>query len=159
MNKPDTHSQKRGLRVKQARTMRGLSQMELANALGLKSQSMVSMIERGERTPSNGLTIRLANALGVSPAWIFDGSVPPNWLSGITTTAGPELTNHLTAFEKLRQTRRTREKQDLLNHFDRLNREDQILVSELVSALVELPPEQILPIREKIAAALYSARV
>lgn len=58
-------------RLRDARKMRGLTQVQLANASGIK-QSDVSKIERGETLRPTGL-IQLAQALQVSPNWLATG--------------------------------------------------------------------------------------
>ena len=58
-------------RLRDARKMRGLTQVQLANASGIK-QSDVSKIERGETLRPTGL-IALARVLDVSPHWLDTG--------------------------------------------------------------------------------------
>ena len=71
-----------GLRIKQARQQRGLSQVQLGKAVGLEGGSTISMIERGERNPSTRTLSELARVLEVSSAWLIDGVTPPGWTSG-----------------------------------------------------------------------------
>jgi transcriptional regulator with XRE-family HTH domain len=56
-----------GERVRTARRERGLTQEDLADALGI-SVAYVSLIERGGRNPPFTTVVAIANALGVRPA-------------------------------------------------------------------------------------------
>ena len=56
-----------GEKIREARRKRGLTQVELADAAGLR-QSAVSMIERGRIEPSLATLHSLAAALGCRPA-------------------------------------------------------------------------------------------
>lgn len=58
-------------RLRDARKMRGLTQVQLANASGIK-QSDISKIERGETLRPTGV-IALARVLNVSPHWLDTG--------------------------------------------------------------------------------------
>lgn len=58
-------------RLRDARKMRGLTQVQLANASGIK-QSDISKIERGETLRPTGV-IALAQVLNVSPHWLDTG--------------------------------------------------------------------------------------
>lgn len=55
------------VRIRAARKDRGVSQRELARALGV-AQSTLSRIERGERRVSVDRLVAIARALGVRPA-------------------------------------------------------------------------------------------
>jgi len=59
------------LKIRAARKERGVSQRELARALGV-AQSTLSRIERGERRVSVDLLIEIARTLGVRPADMLD---------------------------------------------------------------------------------------
>lgn len=62
-----------GLRLKRARKLRGLSQVELAKAAGV-GQSSVSEVETGEsRSPRGTNLVELARILRVSPHWLATG--------------------------------------------------------------------------------------
>lgn len=61
-----------GRRVKERRTELGLSQMALADVIGLHF-TFVSSVERGERNLSLSSLLRLADGLGVNPADLVDG--------------------------------------------------------------------------------------
>lgn len=61
-----------GGRVRGARTALGVSQMVLADRIGLHF-TFVSEVERGERNLSLSSLLRLAEGLGVNPAVLVDG--------------------------------------------------------------------------------------
>jgi transcriptional regulator with XRE-family HTH domain len=63
-----------GSRLEQFRSDAGLSQTQLAKAVGT-SQSAVSQMESGERKPSFDMLRRLAKALKVSPAHLLGEEV------------------------------------------------------------------------------------
>ena len=75
-------------RLKQARSLRGLTQVQLAALSGVK-QPDISKIERGEIQKTTGL-LGLARALRVNPHWLDtgDGDMEPP-----TTPVQPEATN------------------------------------------------------------------
>lgn len=54
------------MKVKLARVAAGMTQPELAKAIGVRSSAYISMIERGERTPSLGVFKRLYEVLDIS---------------------------------------------------------------------------------------------
>ncbi len=60
-----------GARIKAVRKERGWSQEQLAERVGISTQ-YVSNIERGKENPTLDLLLRVAQALKVSPAEIFD---------------------------------------------------------------------------------------
>jgi putative transcriptional regulator len=64
-------------RVKEQRTQRGLSQAELAAALGVSRQTVIS-IESGRYLPSLPLAFRIARFFNVTVDKMFDpeGEVP-----------------------------------------------------------------------------------
>ncbi|MEO8523459.1 MAG: XRE family transcriptional regulator [Caldimonas sp.] len=62
-------------RVRELRAARGLSLEELA-VLGAVSRSMISLIERGESSPTAVLLEKLATGLGVPLASLFDNPAP-----------------------------------------------------------------------------------
>jgi transcriptional regulator with XRE-family HTH domain len=57
------------------RVSRAITQEALADAIGV-SNSQVSHIERGERDVDTELLAKIADALGVSPAELFEGERP-----------------------------------------------------------------------------------
>lgn len=60
-----------GKRIRELRALKGLTQEELAEAVGV-STDFISLIERGQRAPSFENLERLAEALGVNVAGLFD---------------------------------------------------------------------------------------
>jgi len=60
-----------GAVVRRHRHERGLSQERLAEAAGL-SQRYLSVLERGENSPTLNVIVRLAAALNLSPAELLD---------------------------------------------------------------------------------------
>jgi transcriptional regulator with XRE-family HTH domain len=70
-------------RVRELRAARGLSLDVLANKSGV-SRSMISLIERGESSPTAVVLERLATALAVTLASLFDAPA-----SAATTVSGP----------------------------------------------------------------------
>lgn len=54
-----------GKNVREHRTQMGLTQEELAEKVGVW-QSFIGQIERGEKQPSVGVLVKLADALGVT---------------------------------------------------------------------------------------------
>ena len=59
-----------GARIKQARTAAGLSLRELGDRAGVSAMA-ISKYERGENTPSSGVLLRLAKAVGVRTEYFF----------------------------------------------------------------------------------------
>ena len=67
--------QRIGARVRDLRGARGLTLEALADRSGV-SRSMISVIERGESSPTAALLEKLASGLGVSLASLFDPPTP-----------------------------------------------------------------------------------
>lgn len=63
-----------GGRLARMRADTGLSQSALARRVGV-SQSAVSQMEAGDRSPSYGMLVQLADALGVSVAYLVGADV------------------------------------------------------------------------------------
>ncbi|HEV7732617.1 MAG TPA: XRE family transcriptional regulator [Candidatus Binatia bacterium] len=63
-------------RVRELRAARGMSLDALAGKSGV-SRSMISLVERGESSPTAVVLEKLAGGLGVMLAALFDGPVPP----------------------------------------------------------------------------------
>lgn len=63
-----------GQRLTRLREDAGLSQSALSRRIGA-SQSSISQIEAGERSPSYGMLVQLADALGVTLAYLIGGAV------------------------------------------------------------------------------------
>jgi len=65
---------KENRRLSDLRNQAGLSQEELANAVGV-SQSMIARIESGDRDPGTEIKIKLALYFRVSVEWLFFASL------------------------------------------------------------------------------------
>lgn len=65
-----------GIRVRDQRNRLGLSQMDMAERVGLHF-TYLSQIERGERNPSLVNILRLAKSLEIDPAALVTGIEPP----------------------------------------------------------------------------------
>lgn len=63
MDTPETHF---GIALREVRLDAGLSQEELAFRAGVHT-NYVSLLERGRKSPTLGVIVRLASALSVSP--------------------------------------------------------------------------------------------
>jgi len=68
-------------RVRELRVAEGLSLAALAGRTGV-SRSMISLIERGESSPTAVVLEKLATGLGVTLASLFDGPATPAQASG-----------------------------------------------------------------------------
>ena len=64
-----------GKKIRQLRDLKGLSQEELADLVGL-SNSQISHLEGGDRDAKTVMVKKIADALGVSPAELFEGERP-----------------------------------------------------------------------------------
>ena len=60
-------------RIKQLRIDKGMSQLDLALAVGYKGRSAISKVEKGERDISQSMVIKYAQALGVTPNYLMSG--------------------------------------------------------------------------------------
>ena len=63
-----------GERVLALRTEKGMTQDELALAVGYKSRSTIAKIESGERDPHQSMIATIAKALDTTPAYL---RIPP----------------------------------------------------------------------------------
>ena len=74
------------MNIKELRALRGLSQKELADKLGISAQNL-NNYESGQRNPGNKILPALADALGVSTAYLR-GDAPKlavyDWETGCT---------------------------------------------------------------------------
>lgn len=57
-------------------TRRGITQVELAQQLGLQTQAHISLLENGQSDVSLGLALKLAEAFAVSVDYLVRDSVP-----------------------------------------------------------------------------------
>jgi transcriptional regulator with XRE-family HTH domain len=74
LTKPNPVAEPFGVRLARLREDAGLSQSALARRIGV-SQSAVSQMEAGDRSPSYGMLLQLSGALGVSMAYVVGGEV------------------------------------------------------------------------------------
>lgn len=65
-----------GRRLQQMRKVRGMTQLELSERLGLASKQHISRMERGEKTCSIDLLIELSCVLNVSTDYLLMGKEP-----------------------------------------------------------------------------------
>lgn len=61
-------------RIKYLRIQQGLSQQQLAEKVGYKSRSAINKIELGMRDLNQTKILAFADALGVTPSFLLDGS-------------------------------------------------------------------------------------
>lgn len=61
-----------GNRIRQARTLRGFTQQQLGNKIGIAFQQ-VQKYERGHNRVSAGRLFEFGKVLGVPPGWFFEG--------------------------------------------------------------------------------------
>jgi transcriptional regulator with XRE-family HTH domain len=81
-------------RIKEARVKKGLSQSQLAKAIGVHVTN-ISRYERGENRPTSDVLTKLANELDVTADFLMDGSMDDKAQSSISDK---EL---LTQFQKV----------------------------------------------------------
>jgi transcriptional regulator with XRE-family HTH domain len=102
-------------RLRDTRQLRGWSQYELERRSGINQKS-ISNYERGVQTPSAATLHKLADALGVSSAYLLgqtnnlarDGPLPPGWAEVIAEAIAKGLTPaHLQAAMRLIDIART----------------------------------------------------
>lgn len=60
-----------GGRIKEARLLKGMTQEELAHAVGYSGKSAINKIEKGQSNPSPDYIVKLAEVLGVSASWLL----------------------------------------------------------------------------------------
>ena len=58
-------------RIRRARTLKGLSLQQLADAIGDISKQALSKYEQGKDTPNSTRLLQLSDTLGVSPEYFF----------------------------------------------------------------------------------------
>lgn len=64
-----------GERVKQRRKELGMTQLELAKAIGYDSKTTMCQIESGVRNANQSKIAAIARVLGVTPSYFFEDSV------------------------------------------------------------------------------------
>ena len=60
-------------RIKELRLAKNMTQDELAEAVGYKSKTAISKIERGERDISQSMIVKYAEALDTTPTYLLCG--------------------------------------------------------------------------------------
>ncbi len=60
-----------GAAIRRAREQRGIAQSVIADAAGI-SLTYLSLLERGENTPTLTVVFRLCDALGISPSELIE---------------------------------------------------------------------------------------
>jgi repressor LexA len=65
-----------GDRVKELRKLQGMTQKDLAEKLGLKSQTTIAAIENNKNNPSNELLVKLADFFDVSTDYLLGKETP-----------------------------------------------------------------------------------
>ena len=63
-----------GERIRLLREKKGISQSDLSIAVGYKTRSSITKIEKGESDPPQNMLIKIANALEVTPAALLGDS-------------------------------------------------------------------------------------
>jgi transcriptional regulator with XRE-family HTH domain len=86
MTKANSAGSVGGTRIREARLALGLSQIELADRVQV-SQPTIAHWEQGTHAPRQLALVRLADALGVSRAWLLDGAGAAQPLTDPTRSA------------------------------------------------------------------------
>ncbi|PVM83364.1 helix-turn-helix domain-containing protein [Caulobacter endophyticus] len=84
-----------GARIRLRRLVVKVSQLRLANALGLTFQQ-VQKYETGANRISASMLQAVAQALDTTPAWFFEGLPPTAPDDGLALTAASQALQHLT---------------------------------------------------------------
>ena len=104
-------------RIRRLRTDKGMTQLDLAKKVGYSGKDMVSRVESGKVDISRNRLIQFADALGVSPLYLFNGSE---------------------SIEEIGQPLPPISEDDkLLDQFHRLDDEDKARVKERIEMLLE----------------------
>ncbi len=82
-----------GERIYKIRTQKGLTQDELAQAVGYKSRSTIAKIESGERDAPQTMIVALAKALGTTPSYLMGWDEIEETLDFLDTITDPEHTS------------------------------------------------------------------
>lgn len=61
-----------GANIKRIRTMRGMTQKELSDAIGYTDRSMIAKIETGKTDIYQSMILKIADVLKVNPILLFD---------------------------------------------------------------------------------------
>lgn len=93
-------------RIKYLREKKGMTQTELAVAIGYKGKSAISKVERGENDIGQSMIVKYADALGVTPTYLLFGDeddLPESQAKMIRTEDDARL---LDLFHALNETQR-----------------------------------------------------
>ena len=90
-------------RLKRARELAGLTQIQVARSLGLRGASTISQYESGRRRPDTTMLERLARLYGVSVGFFFeeDDPAPTDWPGALRKVAGGQEHGILTLVERV----------------------------------------------------------
>ena len=80
-----------GQRIRWAIEERQLTQVEVANRVGLTQATVSNWVTDTSRKPSGPSLLKLANALGISPDWIVTGAGDPFDVSTVWDKGEREL--------------------------------------------------------------------
>jgi transcriptional regulator with XRE-family HTH domain len=104
-------------RIKVIRIEKGMSQIELANKIGYTSKGAISRIENGQRRLKEETIMLIANALGVSPAYLLTGEESQeNYKKPAVTELQQTLINRITSMDEEQIKKFTR----LLDTFEQI---------------------------------------
>ena len=104
-------------RIKRLRLERNMTQADLAKKIGYAGKDMISRVESGKVDISRSRLIQFADALGVSPIYLFNGSES---IEEIGKPLPPISEDDI-----------------LLDRFHRLDNEDKARIKERIEILLE----------------------
>ena len=96
-----------GENLKKLRIAKGMSQEELAKALGYTNRSSINKIELGKNDMPRNKVLRAAQVLGVSPLKLFDGAEEAapdltvrvdHWIANVENELTPESLEKLKSY-------------------------------------------------------------
>ncbi len=67
-----------GAKLRHLRTIRGMTQLDLVQRLGLRSQAHISMLEADHSEPSLAMVLNLADVFGVTTDYLLRDEIPPD---------------------------------------------------------------------------------
>lgn len=104
-------------RIKRLRLERNMTQTDLAKKIGYAGKDMISRVESGKVDLSRSRLVQFADALGVSPIYLFNGS---DSIEEIGKPLPPISEDDI-----------------LLDRFHRLDNEDKARIKERIEILLE----------------------
>ncbi len=107
-----------GEKIYKLRTEKGMTQDELALAVGYKSRSTIAKIESGERDPYQSMVVALAKALGTTPSYLM----------GWENKQNENALDDAKSVEELLKEKKTKEKWDAI--LDELSQENRDRLQE-----------------------------